>query len=624
MAFVQNKELKTRISLKYDTYANWQSNNPVLLAGEVAIATIPSGTSVTTKTGREMQDLPNVVMKVGNGSANYNDLHFVSALAADVYDWAKAAVKPTYAASEIQGLEKFVTDISDIDTNTQYSLVADGTYKWKLQKKEVGEETWSDYQVIDLTDVDTRLDAAESKLNALTGTGTGTIADQITAALEKLDVTKEQTASADNGWVSAKIVETDGLLSEVSISVDGSKYDAAGAAKAVQDSFDAYKTTNDAAVTANANAIAKEIEDREKAIEALDYSAYEAGNASGSTISFVGTISEANGVIAAQKRDLVFNSAYDPNTNKAATMSDITSAVADLAGAMHFEGVVEGETFEAAVAGKTYAAGDVVIYGITEYVYDGSKWVELGNEGTAGALIAGLDVADITVGADSTLSAIGETDGLIHATPVKIQIAESQVTGLTAALASKATQADLDTAEGKISSLEQAVENLGGGAAGSVQDQITNAIKGLDSEAAAQTGKYVASVKLTDGVISATYGDVPVIPTLSKTDGAVDSPATGEVTVISAIEVNGHEITTTRTNVATLGHLNSKIEALDADKDVSSAKHVMTGITEVDGVITSIDEVKLADVAFSGDVKDLVQTEETYVLFNCGTSSDVI
>ena len=123
MAFTKSNELQTRIMLKYDSYANWTTNNPVLLAGEVAIATIPSVTSVPTKNQREMQDLPNVVMKVGDGSNHYNDLKFVSALAADVYDWAKAAQKPSDDASEILNLKEFVEDISDIDTNTQYEIV---------------------------------------------------------------------------------------------------------------------------------------------------------------------------------------------------------------------------------------------------------------------------------------------------------------------------------------------------------------------------------------------------------------------------------------------------------------------------------------------------------------------
>ena len=38
-----NKVFQTRIQLKYDTHANWSKNNPVLKAGEMAIATVDSG-----------------------------------------------------------------------------------------------------------------------------------------------------------------------------------------------------------------------------------------------------------------------------------------------------------------------------------------------------------------------------------------------------------------------------------------------------------------------------------------------------------------------------------------------------------------------------------------------------
>ena len=38
------KDLKARLKLKYDLYANWITNDPVLLAGEAAIAVVPSDT----------------------------------------------------------------------------------------------------------------------------------------------------------------------------------------------------------------------------------------------------------------------------------------------------------------------------------------------------------------------------------------------------------------------------------------------------------------------------------------------------------------------------------------------------------------------------------------------------
>lgn len=40
-----NKTFNTRIKNKVDTYANWASANPVLLAGEIAVVTVPASTS---------------------------------------------------------------------------------------------------------------------------------------------------------------------------------------------------------------------------------------------------------------------------------------------------------------------------------------------------------------------------------------------------------------------------------------------------------------------------------------------------------------------------------------------------------------------------------------------------
>lgn len=66
-----------------------------------------------------------------------------------------------------------------------------------------------------------------------------------------------------------------------------------------------------------------------------------------------------------------------------ATSQAIAAYLADqikgLSGAMHFAGIKTEEEFaDGALAGN---AGDVIIVGTTEYVYDGSKWVEIGDEG---------------------------------------------------------------------------------------------------------------------------------------------------------------------------------------------------------------------------------------------------
>lgn len=83
------KILKTRIQLRYDTLTNWTTNNPVLKAGEIAIATIPTAAPAN-------KQLPPVMFKVGDGTSKFTELDWASALAADVYDWAKASKRPTY------------------------------------------------------------------------------------------------------------------------------------------------------------------------------------------------------------------------------------------------------------------------------------------------------------------------------------------------------------------------------------------------------------------------------------------------------------------------------------------------------------------------------------------------
>lgn len=79
------KELLTRIQLKYDTYTAWQTHNTVLMAGEIAVAILTPGMSTAPDEATNAQHP--IMFKVGPGK--FNDLPWASALAADVYAWAK-------------------------------------------------------------------------------------------------------------------------------------------------------------------------------------------------------------------------------------------------------------------------------------------------------------------------------------------------------------------------------------------------------------------------------------------------------------------------------------------------------------------------------------------------------
>lgn len=89
------KQIKTRLLLKYDTYQNWTNEevvdkgaNLVLLKGEIGLCAIETG--VTTA--------PTVLFKVGDGVSTFKELKWASALAADVYAWAKQAELPVERA----------------------------------------------------------------------------------------------------------------------------------------------------------------------------------------------------------------------------------------------------------------------------------------------------------------------------------------------------------------------------------------------------------------------------------------------------------------------------------------------------------------------------------------------
>ena len=634
MAYTKSNELMTRIALKYDSYENWVSNNPVLLAGEVAIATIPVNDHESMPT--HFQNLPNVVMKVGDGSSHYNDLKFVSALAADVYDWAKAAQKPTYKADEIVDLQKFVEDHSDFDTNTQYTIVpvAGAEYKYELKYKELSDAEFKSFSTpvyMDMSGADTRLKALEEIIEGLTGDAGG-IAGAINGAINALDAEIDQAAGADG--LALHIKQVDGVITEMSGSIAANTYDAHGAAAAAEEAAKKHADDlmaqevldRDAAILVETNA-------RKAAIEALDFAGVE-GAQDGNVIKFVDKIAQNDGVVTAELGELHFESAYNAETNKAATMKDVTAAVAGLAGAMHFRGVVEGDTFEAAIAasGMTFAAGDIVLYKTVEYVYDGSKWVQLGDESLAGQLIENLDVADIAVGADSTVEYVGQEDGLLRAKAVKIQIAQSQVTGLEGRL--EAIEAEFGEADGSLA--KQVAKNaadiatINGDDAGKSMravaiEEAGKAVGALDLADEAVAGKYVAAVKQTDGQIEVVRADLPVIPDLELVEGTATTPEALEVAVVADIDVAGHKITDTRVNVATMAGVEARIAAGDGDRDVTSADaegnfYVVNGLVQKDGAVT-LKEKKLAKIAESGNIADLKQTADTYVVFNCGSSS---
>lgn len=93
------KILNTRLQLKIDTFANWSLSNAttqanktngdfVLKHGEIGLCEIKGNDSIQTVDPNGLSKTQ-VLFKVGDGTTPFKNLQWASALAADVYTWAK-------------------------------------------------------------------------------------------------------------------------------------------------------------------------------------------------------------------------------------------------------------------------------------------------------------------------------------------------------------------------------------------------------------------------------------------------------------------------------------------------------------------------------------------------------
>ena len=614
------KNLNTRIALKYDSYENWQNHNPILLKGEIAIAELPvsenkAGVGEPNAEGSTpaIQNAPNILIKVGDGTNHYNDLKFVSALAADVYSWAKAATKPTYSAGEITGLGDYISGAIQ-DTNTQYRIVAvDGAaYSYKLQKKDVKDADYTDVSssVISLTDVDSRLDTLEAAIGE-----NGAVATKITEAIGALDYTGKASETTAQGKFVTDVTETNGIISvtaadlavddvpelpqskitgletalggkqdKVSFENTPSKDDKVATIKSITTRIGALDHVSAADVT-SAEKIVAEVTQADGIVTVKkvavanilpDYEDAENG--------LVVAVGQTDGKINVTHKAITgvlsFAGDYKGVENPVATRDYVTSTVSDLNGAMHFIGVSttdplseNGPTIDGVTSFK---AGDVILFGYDEYVYDGSKWITLGNES-------------------------------IYAKAAEVNTEFGKV---------RKELADEKTAlQGEIDSDIAAART-------EITKEISNKIGTLDYEGKGEQGKFVTNVTETDGIISVTAANLAAsdIPVIAQTQ--VDGLGT-------ALENKQDKVSFENTpseddKVATIKSITTRIGALDssiAKTGTTDNPEVISGFSITDGVIdsTSVKKVTLHKVATTGKIEDVEQ--DGLVIINCGTAN---
>lgn len=329
-----DRTLNTRIRLLIKTFGAWEAikNTFKPLYGEACIVVLePPNDRVAA------QEPPAFLVKIGDGKNYFADLPYSSALAADVYSWAKKANLDWEDLSE--------TFIGELETKIhneapQYRLASAGKDKWKLQKSTDDGTTWID--VVDAEDKVTTIDFSGKVDRNITGTyGEGIIFNE-----------------GDGGG--AKFEHQDGTHSFVGVNNGG-------------------KNGPDVAAQ----------------IYAIDTKAEKiSGKFPGSRINVykdkIFYISEANQIAGKTYRGV-------NDDMEIVVKRDIQN----LAGAMHFKGVIENiaqQPYTQAIAayytglGETPKAGDVVLFkdgkefvcyaeGTTEPQAD-PKWEEIGDQNT--------------------------------------------------------------------------------------------------------------------------------------------------------------------------------------------------------------------------------------------------
>lgn len=208
------KTINTRIKNRVDSLAKWQAEGVSLLPGEIALVKV---TTQTIDDKGQIVDVPAVLMKVGESDGNggtkaFDELPWLSAIAADVYDWAKSASAvdvPITVGGTASTLGTYLTQIntntSDISANTQ----------------------------------------AIAKLNGNSSTA-GSVAKAIVDAISALNSTPSGSGSfvTNVTQTNGKVTVTKGNLPSATSSVAGiTKLGASGGAAKHNDVFGTAKTT---------------------------------------------------------------------------------------------------------------------------------------------------------------------------------------------------------------------------------------------------------------------------------------------------------------------------------------------------------------------------------------------
>ena len=579
--------LETKIQLRYGTYSQWMNSDVILMQGEAAICAFPNNRVIETLSNSRPENTPPAIgIKIGDGTHYFSELPWVQAIAADVYNWAKASYKPSYTAQEIEGLQSFVENLvgGDVDVNIApriYQLTRgtdENIDKYYLRYKENNEDSpWildtSNY--IDLSDLTAVINwigrnNIEDYPNLLNRVYVQV--QYILSLIQNADVAREHQ------FVTAVVQEN----GQVSVERARPTFeDITGTATVGQGGTGRSSLTEDSVLVGNGT-------DPVKLIPIAD--------------------------------SIAANNYLVPNSVIKAYVDNATSGIT---GAMHFIGeasvvITNNSSIDPRIGGYLFSQaqpGDVILSEQKEYVWTGNNWRLLGDEGSY-AVKGSIRDADIDAEAEIQQSKIAGLDVTFNTKVDKVEGKSLTSNDFTDELKQKLDDIEEGAQRNSIEHILVNGNEVPPATVNNLDRAVDLQIKEFDDSSRAKLEGIQAEAQVNK-IEKIKYDGEELVPDENRVVSIVSDPHTEHENKIESIFLN---------NVEWAPNANKEVRivldqaALNLNVLEGAQVPLGNGKQEVEQINKKL---QLAHIAVTGNISSLLQTADTYVILDCGSSTEV-
>lgn len=581
--------IETRILLRYDTYSNWMNSNTILKQGEAAVCAFPRNRVIEDLSNSVPENTPPAIgIKIGDGIHYFRELPWIQAIAADVYNWAKQSYKPSYNAQEIEGLQAYVEGLIGGGTGgvtiapriyQLYQGSGDNENKYYLRYKENDENSnWildtSTY--IDLNDLIKIREWIGPLLDEYVTLGTAT-GMQTRTLIGRLNYTDNPR---DNYFVTS-VSENAGI-----ISVERARptfTNISGTVSVEQGGTGRANLTEDNVLVGNGTGQVK-------------------------LIPIAESITNNNHLV--------------PNY---LIKAYVDSATAGLTGAMHFVGeatviINNNSAIDPQIPDYNFSKaqpGDVILYDTKEFVWTGGRWRLLGDEGSY-AIKGSIMNADISPDANISQSKIANLSETFLTKVDKVDGKTLTSNDFTDELKEKLDYIETGAQRNIIEHIFLNDQEIRPSEISQLPKSINLQVKEFDDQSAQklagiQTG---AQVNIIEKIV---YGTEEIKPDSNKTITITPDPHTEHENKIESIVINGVEQIPDKNKQVKI-----TIDDAALNLQVIKGARVPKGGLYEDVDITTDKKLELSRIAKTGNIDDILQTPYTYVILDCGSSTELV